>query len=115
MTFCPKCGKEVPDGSAFCPNCSARLVEAADVSPKSRLATALFAFFLGSFGAHRFYIGKTGSAVAMLALTILGWITVWFAVGIAFFVIVGIWVLVDFIFAVAGSMKDSQGKLIKNW
>jgi TM2 domain-containing membrane protein YozV len=113
--FCPKCGKEVPGNSAFCPSCSARLVEPVDVSSKSRLATALLAFFLGSFGAHRFYIGKTGSAVAMLALTILGWITVWFVVGIAFFVAVGIWALVDFIIALAGSMKDGQGKLIKNW
>lgn len=113
--FCPKCGKEVPDNSAFCPSCSARLVEPVDVSSKSRLATALLAFFLGSFGAHRFYIGKTGSAVAMLALTILGWITVWFVVGIAFFVAVGIWALVDFIIALAGSMKDGQGKVIKTW
>lgn len=113
--FCPKCGKEVPEGSSFCPGCSTRLQEPADISPKSRLATALFAFFLGEFGAHRFYVGKTGSAVAMLALTILGLATVWFFVGIAFFVAVGIWALIDFIFAVAGSMRDSQGKLISNW
>ena len=27
----------------------------------------------------------------------------------------GIWALIDFIFAVAGIMKDKEGKLIKNW
>lgn len=113
--FCPKCGKEIADGSAFCPSCSARLTEDVDVSPKSRLAAALFAFFLGTFGAHRFYVGKTGSAVAMLALTIVGWATLVLFVGIAFLAAVGIWALIDFIFTLAGSMRDSQGKLIKNW
>ena len=113
--FCPKCGKEVADSSAFCPSCSTRLVEDVDVSSKSRLATALFAFFLGTFGAHRFYVGKTGSAVAMLALTIVGWATLILFVGIAFLTAVGIWALIDFILTLAGSMRDSQGKLIKNW
>jgi len=70
-----------------------------EVSPKSRLATTLLAFFLGGFGAHRFYLGKIGTAIAML-LTAGG---------------LGIWALVDFIFAVSGIMKDKEGKLIKNW
>ena len=70
-----------------------------EISPKSRLATTLFAWFLGGFGAHRFYLGKIGTAIAML-LTAGG---------------LGIWALVDFIFAVSGNMKDKEGKLIKNW
>lgn len=70
-----------------------------EISPKSRLAVALFAGFLGEFGAHRFYLGKTGTAIAML-FTLGG---------------LGIWALIDFIMAVAGSMKDKEGRLIKNW
>jgi len=70
-----------------------------EISPKSRLAVTLFAYFLGSFGAHRFYLGKPGTAVLML-LTLGG---------------VGIWALVDFIMAVTGSMRDKEGKLIKSW
>ena len=70
-----------------------------EISPKSRLAVTLFAFFLGEFGAHRFYLGKIGTAILML-LTLGG---------------LGIWALVDFILAVAGVMKDKEGKVIKNW
>lgn len=87
-----------------------------EVSPKSRLATSLLAWFLGQFGAHRFYLGKTGTAVTMLILTLLGWATIWVHfVGSIFLISVGIWALVDFIFAVAGAMKDNQGRPIQNW
>jgi TM2 domain-containing membrane protein YozV len=75
----------------------------------------LLAWFLGTFGAHRFYIGKTGTAVVMLVLSIIGWATVWLLFGWAFLAATGIWAFIDFIFAVAGMMKDKEGKLIKNW
>ena len=37
-----------------------------EISSKSRLAITLLSFFLGGFGAHRFYLGKIGTAIAML-------------------------------------------------
>lgn len=70
-----------------------------EVSAKSRLATSLFAAFLGYLGVHRFYLGKIGTGILMLVT--LG--------------ALGIWALVDFIMAVAGIMKDREGKPIKNW
>ena len=70
-----------------------------EISPKSRLAVTLFAFFLGGLGIHRFYLGKIGTAILMI-ITLGG---------------LGVWTLVDFIMAVAGVMKDKEGKLIKNW
>ena len=42
------------------------------ISPKLRLATTLLAFFLGIFGAHRFYVGKNETASIMLSFSILG-------------------------------------------
>lgn len=69
------------------------------ISPKSRLAVTLLAWFLGVFGAHRFYLGKTGTALLML-FTLGG---------------LGIWSLVDFVMAAAGIMEDKDGRLIKNW
>jgi TM2 domain-containing membrane protein YozV len=103
---------------------------ATDISPKLRRATTLLAFFLGVFGAHRFYIGKTGTAIVMLLLSIAGlgmlgldsagWAPGFF--GLVFYVYVptifaavGIWAFVDFIFAVTGRMKDKEDRLIRKW
>ncbi len=36
----------------------------------NRYVAALLAFFLGAFGVHRFYLGRVGSGVAMLVLTV---------------------------------------------
>ena len=70
-----------------------------EVSPKSRLAITLFSFFLGTLGIHRFYLGKIVTGIIML-LTLGG---------------LGIWQLIDLIIAVAGAMKDKEGRPIKNW
>ena len=125
--FCPKCGKETPETQAFCASCGAPLAKAeakqegsavqGGISSKSRLAASLLAFhsILGLFGAHRFYIGKTGTATLMLVLTIVGIATAWIFVGIAFLAVTYIWAMIDFIFAVTGKMKDSQGRLIEKW
>ena len=87
-----------------------------EISPKSRGATVLLALFLGIFGAHRFYIGKTRTAIVMLILSIFYIVTVRFwGIVIISLAVVGLWALTDFIFTVSGIMKDKEGKLIKNW
>ncbi len=100
-SFCQACGTATNPLAEICIKCGAQLLkaEAVDVSPKSRLAVTLLAWFLGEFGAHRFYLGKIGTAIAML-FTLGG---------------LGIWALIDFIYAVSGNMRDKEGKLIKNW
>ncbi len=46
------------------------LIEQRITNEKPSLSTAfLLGIFLGVFGAHRFYLGRTGSAIAMLILT----------------------------------------------
>jgi TM2 domain-containing membrane protein YozV len=74
-------------------------MESENISPKSRLAAALLCFFLGVFGAHRFYLRKTWTAILMI-LTLGG---------------LGIWTLVDLIFIVTGSFRDGDGKRVFRW
>ena len=69
------------------------------MSDRSRMVTILFCWFLGIFGAHRFYNGKTGTAVIWL-LT-LGCL--------------GIGVLVDLIMILLGKFHDAGGKPVLAW
>jgi TM2 domain-containing membrane protein YozV len=117
-SFCQACGAATNPETEICMKCGARVAraQAVGISEKSRLATILFVFFLGWFGAHRFYLRKYGTAVAMLILGILYLSTAWlWGLGYIFLTAVGIWALIDFIYAVAGNMKDKEGKPIKNW
>jgi TM2 domain-containing membrane protein YozV len=66
-----------------------------ETGKKSMGVAYLLWFFLGAFGGHRFYTGRTGSAIAILLLWILGWCTVVVGIGFLMLGIVGIWVLVD--------------------
>jgi len=87
-------------------------------SSKSRLVTALLAFplLLGAFGAHRFYIGRTITAIVMLTLSILylllirTWTMMWIPLAVA-----GIWAFIDFVLIIFGIMKDRDGNSIKTW
>lgn len=66
--------------------------------------------FLGGFGAHRFYLGKTGTAVAMLILWVLGWMTLILGVGLIMLAAVGIWAFVD-LFLIPGIIRADQDAL----
>jgi TM2 domain-containing membrane protein YozV len=68
-------------------------------SDKSRGVATALAALLGVFGAHRFYVGKTGTGVLMLC-----------SVGG-----LGIWYLYDLILVVGGSFRDAQGRLVSRW
>ncbi|MGD2186285.1 MAG: TM2 domain-containing protein [Desulfobacterales bacterium] len=53
--FCSSCGNPIKLQAEICPNCGFRQRKGAD-----KTALALLAFFLGGFGAHKFYLGKYG-------------------------------------------------------
>jgi len=63
---------------------------------KKETATAfLLWFFLGHFGAHRFYMGRNGSAVGLLLMTILSIPLFFFLIGFATYFAAIIWWIVD--------------------
>jgi TM2 domain-containing membrane protein YozV len=68
-------------------------------SEKSRLVALLLCFFLGVFGAHRFYVGKIGTGILMI-LTIGG---------------LGIWAMIDLIMVLLGVFRDKEGARVYNW
>jgi len=118
-SFCNACGAKTNSLAEICVTCGAKLSQTGqplgNVSPKSRAALSILAFFLGELGIHRFYVGKIGTGIAMLLLAIIGYSTLAFFIGIPFLVVLGIWNLIDFIMAVVGNFKDKEGKKISNW
>lgn len=81
-----------------------------DANRKSVGVAYLLWFFLGSAGGHRFYTGKTGSAVAMLALTVLGIGLSVIGVGLVLLAAVGIWAIVD-AFLIPGWIRTANMRL----
>lgn len=70
------------------------LNETLEKSNKDWLTTLLLCLFLGGFGAHRFYVGRTKSAI-LIIVTCFGFC--------------GIWPLVDLIKIALGKFNDAQG------
>ncbi len=109
--FCPQCGAEMDAGDAFCGACGWRLGQAADPaaagggrvvanpSGLNRLTALLLCLFLGFLGMHRFYAGKTGTAVLFLIT--------------GGFLFVG--VIYDCVMIVTGEFTDSQGRKLHYW
>jgi hypothetical protein len=68
-------------------------------SDKSRGVALALAVVLGVFGAHRFYVGKTGSGI-LQAVTLGG---------------LGLWYLYDCIIVGSGQFTDAQGRYLSRW
>ena len=71
----------------------------ATTSRFSRAIALILTLLLGFVGAHRFYVGRTGTALAML-FTLGG---------------LGIWWLIDIVIVASGQLKDNEGKWVSEW
>ena len=69
------------------------------VSDYSRSIAMILVLLLGLVGGHRFYVGRVGTAFAML-----------FSLGG-----LGIWWLIDVVIVASGQLKDSDGKRVSEW
>jgi TM2 domain-containing membrane protein YozV len=65
--YCRECGKVINAQAEVCPFCGVRQFYSvgSGISDR-RLVAALFAIFLGSFGVHKFYLGKPGRGILYL-------------------------------------------------
>jgi TM2 domain-containing membrane protein YozV len=95
--FCNKCGKELNNEAVVCVGCGCAVNVSKTEKDNRGLITILLCWFLGIFGAHRFYTGHTTIGIIQI-LTLGG---------------CGIWVLIDFIIILMGDFKDAEGNAIK--
>jgi hypothetical protein len=70
-----------------------------EISEKSRGVALILETVLGVFGAHRFYVGKTGTGVLMLCT----------------FGGLGLWWVYDFVLIATGSFRDADDRRIVRW
>lgn len=83
------------------------MMQQVGVGSRSKIVTFLLGFFLGVFGVHNFYLGKTGLGITQLLLTILT-----FGIGT---LITWPWSLIESILALASSnFRDGDGMPLSN-
>ena len=70
-----------------------------NTSSKSRLVAFLLCYIFGMFGAHRFYVGKKGTAILYI-----------FTMGLF-----GVGMLIDTLMIILGKFKDIEDNFITKW
>jgi len=76
MAFCSKCGAEIDNNQPLCAQCSSDVQKknnsinnvGADLASgrRNKWIAIIFAFFFGSFGIHKFYLGQIGWGITYL-------------------------------------------------
>ena len=64
-SFCRDCGSVIKARAEICPKCGVRQ-RSASTGSRNRVTAALFAFFFGGLGAHKFYLGQPGLGILYL-------------------------------------------------
>lgn len=102
MLYCSKCGKQYSENAISCPTCG-EPNNSLKNSALNNTTALLLCWFLGMFGAHRFYVGRVGSAIAQLVLTLT----------IGGIVVSSIWVLVDLVMIICQKFRDKDNNILK--
>lgn len=105
MVFCRACGTKIHNSARACPSCGAEQKPNASGLTSSQangIVILIVAIFFGMLGIHRFLVGKIGTGVIQLVLTL----TMFGAF------ITGIWLLIDIIMIILGKFEDKRGSKI---
>jgi hypothetical protein len=102
MAYCRLCGSQIAAEAYVCVHCGARVGGALDPleralfpeQGRSWVITLLLAIFFGTFGLHRFYVGKIGTGILQL-VTFGG---------------LGVWWIIDVIRILLGGFEDGDGR-----
>ncbi len=82
-----------------------------DANKKSVVVAYVLWFFFGYLGAHRFYLGRTGTGVLMLLICLISIPLSLVVIGAVGFIIIGIWAIID-AFLIPGMTRDYHNRLI---
>lgn len=74
MKYCHNCGEQIDEKAVICVHCGVQQPKISgsgsgttiSLEGKNRVMAALLAFFLGIFGAHKFYLGDSNAGVLYL-------------------------------------------------
>jgi TM2 domain-containing membrane protein YozV len=77
---------------------------------KSTSTAFLLWFFLGGFSAHRFYMGKTGSAIGQASLWWISLLLCYVLIGFLIVWIPALWIFID-VFLISGWVRDHNNRL----
>ncbi|MDL2263887.1 NINE protein [Synergistaceae bacterium OttesenSCG-928-I11] len=66
--FCESCGKVIKEKAEICPNCGVRAAQPVPKTDKSKTTAGVLALFLGGIGAHKFYLGQSGTGLIYLLM-----------------------------------------------
>lgn len=104
MKFCKFCGQQIPMEAVLCVKCGRQVEQLQGVptvnpqvvinnapqpvvyrggTPKNKWVAFFLCFFLGTFGAHRFYEGKVGTGLLWLftfGMFGIGWLVDWITI-----------------------------------
>ncbi len=85
-----------------------------EANKRSAVVAYILWFFFAIIGAHRFYLGKTMSAIVMLLLGVSSLAISFISFGILSFVMIlpGLWALID-LFLIPGMARDYNTDLIR--
>lgn len=87
------------------------LIEQRITNEKKSVGVAyLLLIFLGWLGAHRFYLGVTGTAVTQLLLFVLGVLTAVIVIGGFLLIALAIWLFID-LFLIPGIVRNQDEAL----
>jgi RNA polymerase subunit RPABC4/transcription elongation factor Spt4 len=122
--YCTSCGRSIKKEAATCPFCGVAQASTdypPGYVPKNWTTALLLLIFLGTYGGHRFYVGKAGTAILMLIISVIG------SVGIGLMdatdgisgllgigcIVIGIWWIIDLVQICNVKFTDKQGYPLK--
>ena len=107
--YCVRCGGSMPGGDRYCRACGWEAGVEPPIPPprpvipnaseSNRLAALLLCVFIGVFGGHRFYVGKTGTGILWLCTFGL------FTIGAIY----------DLVLIATGEFRDSRERKVVYW